>query len=119
MEISYIIHTLSGTTYRNDITVLSLSTVNGWRINPNVFVGIGLGVEKYSENYPIHYSLPVYLDTKYFILKNKVTPFFYTDLGYTLGWKLGSASDFSPHIPPPSWGSLPAGLPAEGMAGRR
>ena len=33
-----------GTTVQNDITAFSFSTVNGWLINPNVFVGIGIGI---------------------------------------------------------------------------
>jgi hypothetical protein len=79
-----------GSSFSNDVTVYSLSTINGWRICPYVFVGIGIGIEKYTSDYPIKYTLPIYLDTKYFILNKKVTPFLYADMGYAWGWTYGS-----------------------------
>jgi len=73
----------------NDVISFSLSTVNGWLINPNVFVGIGIGIEKVSIE-GNDYRLPLYIDTRFFILKKMVTPFFYTDMGYSWGWNKGS-----------------------------
>ncbi len=85
-------YSLLGTTTPNDVTAYSLSTINGWLINPNVFVGIGIGIEKLPIDYFIDYCLPLFLDTRYFILKKKVTPFFYSDMGYSWGWNSGSSS---------------------------
>jgi hypothetical protein len=68
--------------YQNDEFDFSLSTVNGWLINSNVFTGIGIGIEKDHNDY----RLPLYLDTRFILLKSTITPFVYTDMGYAWGW---------------------------------
>ena len=81
-----------GRSYMNDVTGFSFSTVNGWLINPYVSVGIGIGVEKLSADY----CMPLYLETRFFVLKKMVTPFFYTQMGYTWRWNRGmSGADWA------------------------
>ena len=93
-------YSLLGSSYKNDALGLSLSTTNGWLINTNVFVGLGIGVEKFSSDY----QLPLFLNTRFFILSKKIKPFCYSDIGYS--WRWNSESTGS------DWGGLLIGLGA-------
>ena len=93
-----------GRAYRNHLKAYSLSTVNGFLINPNVFVGIGIGIEKVTIDYGwpeyldtrVGHFIPLYLDTRFYLLKKQVTQFFYTDMGYSWGRNAGeSGSDWA------------------------
>ena len=54
--------------------------VNGYQIDPNFSIGIGLGYASYDDA-PID-AIPAYIDLKYKILKSNSTPFAYLKAGY-------------------------------------
>lgn len=64
---------------------MSISTVNGYQIWPYLYVGAGVGIDRYI-TYRQTFS-PFYLRLSSEFLKKKVTPYVYCDAGYALMWK--------------------------------
>jgi hypothetical protein len=57
----------------------SLNMVNGYQINPNFAVGLGIGFEGY--DVPL---APIFVEAKYFLLKKSFSPFVSLQSGYSL-----------------------------------
>lgn len=72
----------------NDEDYFSIHTVNGYHLNRNVSLGVGVGVEWYGD----YELVPLYADVRYYPTLTEWAPFFYSDLGYGLGF-LDEATD--------------------------
>lgn len=68
---------LIGSTYNMNVAPFSLLTVNGYQFTENFGVGIGVGVEFFSESY-----LPLVLDARYYFRKESFSPFAFFHGGY-------------------------------------
>ena len=64
---------------------LSLQTVNGYQFWPYLFVGGGVGIDRFI-TYQQTFS-PFFLRLSSEFLKKKVTPYAYVDAGYSVMWK--------------------------------
>ena len=64
---------------------LSLQTVNGYQFWPYLFVGGGVGIDRFI-TYQQTFS-PFFLRVSSEFLKRKVTPYVYVDAGYSVMWK--------------------------------
>ncbi len=64
---------------------LSLHTVNGYQFWPYLYVGGGVGIDRYI-NYKQTFS-PFYVRLATEFLKTKVTPYVFADGGYAVMWK--------------------------------
>ncbi len=62
-------------------SALAVNTINGYRPNPNFFIGVGIGLELYSDTY----LLPIFIDSRVNFIKGKFSPFCYFDTGYAFG----------------------------------
>jgi len=62
-------------------SALAVNTINGYRPNPNFFIGVGFGLELYNDSY----LLPIYIDSRVNFIKGKFSPFIYFDTGYAFG----------------------------------
>lgn len=60
-------------------STIRLQMVNGFQINPNFSIGIGVGYSAYDD--PIN-TIPVFVDLKFKALKANFTPFAYVKAGY-------------------------------------
>lgn len=82
----------------------SFSTIHGCQIIPNLFVGVGIGAKYYyiTRDYLGHneveehnFTLPLFVDTRYDIVKKGISPFIDTRIGYATcdieGFYLSSA----------------------------
>ena len=63
-------------------TVYGFNIVGGYLFNPHVYVGFGVGFDIW----PGGKTLPLFIDTRFNILEDNITPYFQIDLGYSLGW---------------------------------
>lgn len=63
---------------------LSLQTINGYQVWPYLFVGGGIGIDRFI-TYQQTFS-PFFLRLSSEFLKRKVTPYIYTDAGYSVMW---------------------------------
>ena len=72
---------------------LSLQTVNGYQFSPYLFVGAGVGIDRFI-TYQQTFS-PFFLRLSSEFLKRKVTPYVYADGGYSVMWKQPSNGDIS------------------------
>lgn len=72
----------------NDENYFAIHTVNGYHLNRNVSIGLGVGVEWYGD----YELVPLYADVRYYPTLTEWAPFFYGDLGYGLGF-LDDATD--------------------------
>lgn len=61
--------------------LLTLSAINGIRVNKIYGVGLGSGWD----NYPNGTMIPIYLDQRVYALKGMIAPFAFIDAGYSLG----------------------------------
>ena len=64
---------------------LSLQTINGYQFWPYLFVGGGVGIDRFI-TYQQTFS-PFFLRVSSEFLKRKVTPYVYVDAGYSVMWK--------------------------------
>lgn len=60
---------------------LAAEIINGYQVNPQFTVGLGVGVNAYQENL----FIPVFLDARYHFMKGN-TPFLCADAGYSLAF---------------------------------
>jgi hypothetical protein len=68
---------------RNDFGV-QLHTINGYQFNRFLFAGGGMGIERFI-SYRQSFA-PFYLRLSSDLLKKRVTPYVFTDIGYALFW---------------------------------
>lgn len=61
----------------------SLQTITGIYLNPNYSVGVGFGLDGYSN--PTHNTMPVFLDLRAYLYDEKNTAFFLLNIGGTIG----------------------------------
>ena len=61
----------------------SLQSVTGFYLNPNYSVGLGFGLDGYSN--PTHNTMPVFLDIRAYLYDEKNTAFFLLNIGGTIG----------------------------------
>lgn len=64
-------------------TSFSVQTINGYQFNKYLGTGLGLGVNKYGN----YLTLPIYATVKGYLYDNKVSPFYFGDIGYGLAWQ--------------------------------
>lgn len=64
---------------------LSIHTVNGYQVWPYLYVGAGVGIDRFI-SYKQTFS-PIYLRLASEFLKKKVTPYVFGDIGYSHMWK--------------------------------
>lgn len=64
---------------------ISLHTVNGYQLWPYLYVGAGIGIDRFVF-YKQTFS-PFYLRLSSEFLKKKVTPYVFVDAGYSVMWK--------------------------------
>ena len=74
---------------------LSLQTINGYQIWPYLFVGGGVGIDRFI-TYQQTFS-PFFLRISSEFLKRKVTPYVYLDGGYSVMWKQPS-NDYETNV---------------------
>ena len=80
--------------YNNaDDVGLSLHTVNGYQFWPYLYVGAGMGIDRFI-NYKQSFS-PFYLRIATEFLKTKVTPYVFCDVGYSHMWKQRNTDYYS------------------------
>lgn len=66
----------------SDSRMNSLHMITGFYLNPNYSVGLGLGLDGYSN--PTYNTLPVFLDVRAYLYDEKNTAFFLFNIGSTL-----------------------------------
>ncbi len=69
----------------------NLHTLNGYRINSNYKIGIGVGIDRYLEIS----AAPVYLGTRVDIGKKHVVPTLFANVGYSPLWVKNSNEEWS------------------------
>lgn len=75
----------------------SIRTINGVFLSSEWSVGIGIGLDGYSQQHDAsivreyYNTAPVFLDARYYIHESRNTPFVFTDIGYSL--KFGNNFD--------------------------
>ena len=77
----------------NDFRIFNMSTTHGVQINPNVFVGAGIGYDFYAYAYADEHdvktdvsgSIPVFANFRWNVLDKKISPVFDLKAGYTFG----------------------------------
>lgn len=65
----------------NDGDYFALHTVNGYHLNRNFSLGVGVGIEWFGD----YELVPLYADFRFYPSLTEWAPFFYGDLGYGLG----------------------------------
>ena len=71
--------------YQRDDFGVSVHTVNGYQVWPYLFVGAGLGIDRFI-NYQQTFS-PFYVRVASEFLKKRATPYVFADIGYSHLWK--------------------------------
>lgn len=61
----------------------SLGIINGYRINKNLAIGLGLNYDRYDQIS----TLPIYLQPKWYVRNEKSSLYYFIDLGYSIGWE--------------------------------
>lgn len=69
---------LIGTGNNNNSAPFSIMMVNGYRFNPHISSGLGVGIEFFST--PV---IPLYIDTRYDFYDRSISPFAYLKGGYS------------------------------------
>lgn len=69
-----------GSYYPN--TTVGIHTVNGYHFNPRLGVGLGVGMDRYS----IVSTLPIYASVRGVLLKRKVSPYYFANVGAGPAW---------------------------------
>lgn len=78
----------STTNWQNDPVNGSLQTINGYKFNPYLAVGVGVGIDWYT----LSRVYPIFADVRGSLLpKSSVTPIYFAQAGYGFG---GSRSDY-------------------------
>ncbi len=72
---------------------LSLQTINGYQFWPYLFVGAGVGIDRFI-TYQQTFS-PFFVRVSSEFLKRKVTPYVYLDGGYSVMWRTPSTADIT------------------------
>ena len=72
---------------------LSLQTINGYQFWPYLFVGAGVGIDRFI-TYQQTFS-PFFIRLSSEFLKRKVTPYVYLDAGYSVMWKQPNTQDIT------------------------
>ncbi len=75
----------------NEEKNFSLTTINGYQFNSHFFLGFGIGTEigKYV------FNIPIFLDFRYYLLNNKVSPFAGCGIGYAPQWLYMSSNSYT------------------------
>ena len=81
-----------GSSNQDDVGI-SLQTINGYQFWPYLFVGAGVGIDRFI-TYQQTFS-PFFIRVSSEFLKRKVTPYVYLDGGYSVMWKQPSNGDVS------------------------
>ena len=76
------IGTVGDSDANNDQSFFAIHTINGYHINRNLSLGVGVGIEWYDD----YELVPVYADIRYSPALTEWAPFFYGNLGYGLGF---------------------------------
>lgn len=63
-----------------------VETIHGIRVNPNLFIGAGLGLISFDHG---RATIPVFADVKAYIAKGGIQPYVYANLGYGFGDEMG------------------------------
>ena len=71
---------LAGQSYPYSKHFIGFSTVNGYQVNTNFFLGLGLGISKYDAGVLV----PVFLDLRYAFSTGQLSPYLYADGGMRL-----------------------------------
>jgi hypothetical protein len=71
-----------GLLFGNENISGGLHTINGYQFNQYLGTGVGVGLNKFGN----YISLPIYASVKGYILDQKVSPFYFGDIGYGLAW---------------------------------
>ncbi|MBK7147341.1 MAG: hypothetical protein IPH78_00635 [Bacteroidetes bacterium] len=71
--------------YQRDDFGVSIHTINGYQVWPYLYVGAGLGIDRFV-NYQQTFS-PFYMRLASEFLKKRATPYVFADLGYSHLWK--------------------------------
>jgi len=66
----------------SESSLYSLQTITGFYLNPNYSVGLGFGLDRYSN--PTYNTMPVFLDIRAYLYDEKNTSFFLLNLGTTI-----------------------------------
>ena len=69
----------------NNMMIYSINTINGYNFNfekKSLFLGVGVGFDRWTQAS----MLPIYLDVRGYLNFSKLSPFLYTDFGYSIGW---------------------------------
>jgi hypothetical protein len=84
-------HQLEGTLlFGQENTSVGLQTINGYQFTKYIGTGLGVGLNKYGN----YVTLPVYAQIKGYLLEQKVSPFYFGDIGYGFAWKSANADDY-------------------------
>jgi hypothetical protein len=62
--------------------VIGMHVTAGYRIIPQLFLGVGTGMELYTNGN----MLPIFFNVRTDFVKARVTPFFSANIGYAFGW---------------------------------
>ena len=60
----------------------SIQTINGYQFTKYLGTGLGVGLNKYGNSV----TLPIYATAKGYLLDEKITPFYFGDIGYGFAW---------------------------------
>lgn len=71
----------TSSTMKNSDYSYGFKTVNGFYVKENISLGLGLGIEKFSNVS----ELPITIDARYLFTKGRVSPVFNTAIGYGVG----------------------------------
>lgn len=63
-------------------TTVGIHTVNGYHFNPRLGVGLGVGLDHYG---PVS-ALPIYASVRGVLLRRKVSPYYFANLGASPAW---------------------------------
>lgn len=75
---------LSGYEFHYAEAVIGIQANFGYRIIPQIYVGSGLGVERYLDLEETH--MPIFFTFRFDFINSRITPFFSTNIGYAVAW---------------------------------
>ena len=76
------INVLAGSRRYAPNTAVGIHTVNGYHFHPQLGAGLGLGVDHYG----LVTTLPVYLNLRGAVLKQKISPYYFVSAGSSAAW---------------------------------
>lgn len=68
------------------VSGVKLTTTHGWQLNKKLFLGLGTGIFKGTENYGAHTSFPLFANFRVDFLDKRFSPFADLRTGYDLAW---------------------------------